>query len=100
MDHLHRRMDYGEVGMRDGKGQIPNLIPKDEDDIPGSFFLHVWEIVDYAMKILEEDFQKRMEGRDITEENVEGVNSSQVELNGAAETSALEARVEDLALKV
>ena len=98
VDCLHQRMDHGAVGLRDGKGRIPNLIPTDESDIPGSFFSHVWEIVDYAIRVLEEDQNERSVLRD--DDSRRGPDDSRLELNAAAETAALENRLDELALKV
>ena len=98
VDRLHQRMDHGAVGLRDGTGRIPNLIPTEESDIPGSFFSHVWEIVDYAIRVLEEDQNERNEqgNADIRT----ATDDSRVELNGTADTAALEDRMDELALKV
>ena len=86
--------------MQDGKGRFINLIPEDKDDVPGSFFLHVWEIIDYAMKVLEEEAKKQENGWDINAVESEGVNDSRMELNSAIEIADLEMRLDNLALKV
>ena len=71
VDRLLRRMDYGLVGMRDGMGMIPNLIPQDEDETPGSFFKQVWDIITYALTVIKEESKKQENGQDTTVESCE-----------------------------
>ena len=99
LDRLHACMDGGKVGPSEGTRLIPNLIPSSAEETPGSFFANVWEILDYAFKVLDEEAGMRDMDASLSDRLIDA-NQLQDEVRITAGSHEMEKQLEDLAVKV
>ena len=99
LDRLHACMDGGKVGPSEGTRLIPNLIPSTAEETPGSFFANVWEILDYAVKVLDEEAGMRDMDASLSDRLIDA-NQLQDEVRITTGSHKMEKQLEDLAVKV